>query len=107
MKPLFAFFDAPKRVKEYFDSIHKNADPLARLAELKRARIELDACLRELELAAAKDAFADGYRWTDIAEAAGVTRQTAQATYRDRSNRPRRRRSSARDDNSWPEAFDE
>jgi len=114
MKTLFEFFDAQSRVEKYF-----NATPgkpgkgrpaeaeLARLAELKRARIKLDECLRELELDAAKQAFLGGARWVDIADAAGVTRQTAQATYRDRSNRPRTRQSSARDDASWPEAFDE
>lgn len=99
----------------------KKSDALDALTRLRYARLDTDAHLREIETQAAKEAFLLEARWGDIARAAGVTRQTAQATYRDRKNKPRRqptrdklqplpplaRRPSARDARSWPEAMAE
>lgn len=96
-------------------------DALKALSAVRQARLEVDEWLRRVELHAAREAFLLEARWGDIARAAGVTRQTAQATYRDRENKPRRqptratpqhlpqtaRQPSERDAQSWPNAYDE
>lgn len=80
---------------------------LEALTWVKDERLRLDAELRDIELYAAQTAFRHGATWGRIADAAGVRRQTAQETYRDRENRPPRRQHSARDTNSWPAALDD
>lgn len=95
-------------------------DALGALKQIRRTRLEVDEQLRAAEQEGARIAFVSGARWGDLAAAAGVTRQTAQATYRDRENRPRRqptreepqviptgrRVRSFRDEESWADAFD-
>lgn len=80
---------------------------LEALTWVKEERLRLDAELRDIELHAAQQAFRHGATWGHIADAAGVRRQTAQETYRDRENRPPRRQPSARDNASWPAALDQ
>lgn len=72
------------------------------LAVVRDVRTQLDVQLRELEREVARDAWEAQATWGDIADAVGVSRQTAQQTYRD--TRPHlRRRLSRRDNQSWPE----
>ena len=97
----------------------RKSEALQSLAKVRALRLAVDERLRQIELEAAQEAFRETARWGDIAHAIGVTRQTAQATYRDRENKPRvrrprhepqplnrqARRPSARDTNSWPQAM--
>ena len=87
---------------------------------IRQMRLAVDEALRRAEWEAAREAFLLEARWGDITAAAGVTRQAAQATYRDRENRARRqvqravpqplsslaRRPSERDGASWPKAWE-
>lgn len=77
---------------------------LQRLRLIREVRLNLDRTLKAAERTAAMDAWREGYSWTQIAHELGISRQTAQQTYRDR---PTGRRASERDDASWPEALEE
>lgn len=57
----------------------REAEPLHRIADAFRRSVTADADLAE----AVKAARVDGYSWSSIAAMLGVSKQTAQARYRD------------------------
>lgn len=87
------------------DSFQFTEDALECFKVVREFRTRMDLAMRQLERDFAKEAWRAGASWTDLGNAAGITRQTAQQTYRD-ITLTLRRRSSHRDDESWPEALE-
>lgn len=88
------------------DSYQLTKDALECFKVMREFRTRMDLALRQVERDFAQEAWRAGATWADLGDAAGITRQTAQQTYRDISP-TMRRRSNRRDDESWPEALKE
>lgn len=108
-------FPVPDEVRRILDKVLKASDEdsfqftedaLQCFKAVREFRTQMDLAMRQLERDFAKEAWRAGASWADLGKAAGITRQTAQQTYRD-VTLTMRRRSSRRDDKSWPEALEE
>lgn len=72
---------------------------LKRFEIIRELRQYTEKRLKALEQEAAEEAWLAGATWADLGATAGISRQTAQQTYRPKSTRARR--SSQRDNDAW------
>lgn len=77
----------------------KLPEMLKRFEIIRELRQYTEKKLKALEQEAAEQAWLAGATWADLGAAAGISRQTAQQTYRPKSTRTRR--ASHRDNESW------
>lgn len=67
-----------KRFQRALESLAALPDPLSRLAEVRRALLDLEA----LEASSVRDARAVGATWGDIGKVYGLSKQGAQQRFR-------------------------
>lgn len=80
-------------------------DMLKRFEVIRELRQYTEKKLRALEQEAVEQAWLAGATWADLGAAAGISRQTAQQTYRPSNTRTRR--ATQRENESWKELLQE